>query len=105
MAKENNIKLKATDITQAFLALREVSQSNDQPFKGQAKRLLWEMQSEVKFIQSVSQEDLEAIDKDIEFGEKIVAPQYYPDEYKPILEKVCKELPEKKSKVEQLMEK
>ena len=55
MAKENNILLKATDITQAFLALREVSQSNDQPFKGQAKRLLWEMQSEVKFIQSVSQ--------------------------------------------------
>ena len=102
----DNIRLKVNDIVKTFNTLNDLVESNGSPFRGQARRLLFEMQPDYKFILSSSEQDLKDVqDKDIEFGEKIVAPQYYPDEYKPILEKVCKELPEKKSKVEQLMEK
>ena len=97
------IKLKATEILQTFIVLQEVMQSNAQPFQGQAKRLLWDMESDAKFAQSVSQEDLEAIENDIEFGEKIVAPQSFPETYRSHLEKVCKDLPQKKSKLEELI--
>lgn len=100
------ITLTINEIPQVFSILRDVLDVNEQPFVGQAKRLLFKLQPEIEYIQKCDKEDLESIkDKELNFGDKIAPPEHFPSEYSPILEKVCNKLPEKKSQIEGLLDK
>lgn len=102
------IKLKINELLPTFNVLKELTQSTGQPFLGQAKNLIYDIQHEITFLQKkeLSDEDFKSIsDKELSFGDFIIVPENYAVEFAPILEKLCGKLPEKKSKIESLLEK
>lgn len=93
-------QIKASEVTFLFDVLADLISANQQPFEGQAKRILYKLQPEIKFIRQSEKDDLEAIlDMDIDLGQKIQAPQHFPDEYENILKKVCHSMPVKESQL------
>lgn len=81
--------------------------TNPQPFLGQAKNLLYDLQREINYIQvkELSEEDVMSISqRELDFGQRIIAPQSYPQEYIPLLKKVCVPFDEKRSRIELLLE-
>lgn len=100
-----SIKIKVSDVIQTANILNDLIEVTKQPFVGNARRLLFKLQPEIKYIQQADQEDLESVqDKEIDLGEQIPAPDVYIDEYRPILEKLCGELPEQTSQIGQLVD-
>ena len=98
------ITLTPTQIAQTFVQLRELIEVNGQPFVGQAKRLLYELQPEYKYLQDISAEDRQAIqDREIEFGQPIAQPSHYANEHVDMLNWVCEgKVEPKKSKLAEL---
>jgi len=106
MAKKKDIQLKINEITRAWEIISDLATLNQQPFAGYARRLLFKMQPEIKYINQAKPDDLKAIaDKAVNFGEKIPPPQHFPDEYVPMLEKLCSSVPVKKSQIEAMIKK
>lgn len=107
MAKSKpTIEIKVSEVAQAWNILNDLIQVNDNPFKGNARRLGFKLQPEVKFLQSCDDKDYEAVkDKKIQLGEKIPPPTDFPDEYSEFLGKICTSVPVKSSKIESLLNK
>ncbi len=100
------ITLKVSEVTKTALQLSDLISLNEQPFKGQGRRLLFKLQPELNFLKNSSKDDIEAVkDKTISLGEKIVAPKHYPDEYKDTITKLCDGIVVKESQIEKLLTK
>ena len=97
------MKLKVKDVIPVWNVLSDIIDINDNPFRGQARRLLFELQTEVKFLSEMDKKELESIkDKEIEV-DQLSAPAYFPDEYSDILKLVCESVPEKTSQIKALL--
>lgn len=99
------IKLKVKELYPAFKLLADLIQTNNQPFVGQAKRLQYKLQPELNYYLKCTVEDRDAInDQELTFGEHIAQPEYYPQESRPILIKLCGEVPEPEIQIKKLLE-
>lgn len=107
MAKSKpTIELKVSEVAQAWNIINDLININDNPFKGNARRLVFKLQPEVKFLQECDEKDFEAVkDKKIELGEKIPPPTDFPNEYSEFLGKLCTSVPVKSSKIESMLKK
>ena len=100
------ITIKVSDVGSVWTALTDLIGLNENPFKGQARRLLFKLQPEVKFLQESDPEDIRAVqEKTIDLGERISPPESFPDEYTDVLEKVCTGVPQKQSQISKMLKK
>lgn len=101
----DQITIQVSDVNQVWAVLNNLIPITEQPFSGNARRLLFKLQTEKKYLEGASPEDIQAVaDKEITLGEKIPPPDVYLEEQRPILEKLCKELPEQKSQIAELVD-
>lgn len=102
------IKLKINELIPTQHVLNELIEVNEQPFKANAKILIYKISNEIDFIRksALSKEDIEIIsDEEVTFGAKIPAPVNFPAEFTFILEKICNELPNNETQSKAIIEK
>lgn len=108
MKTDITIKLKIAELPKAFNVLKELCEANDQPFRGAAKSLAFDIQHEIHYISSkqLSEEDIRAIEnQEVEFSPPLPCPSHYPIEYSDLLKKLCVHLPTRQARVAELLKK
>lgn len=102
---ENEIKIKTSEVEQVFRMLNVLIECNDQPFRGHARKLVFDLQPEKRFLDAAPASDIEAIwGKEISLGPKIPPPDSYADQHRDLLQKICSDLPEKTSRLSKIIE-
>lgn len=104
MAKDK-ITVKVKDIPQIFGVVNHLSTVNNDPFKTRALQLLYRLQPEMKFLQSLSEEKRGVVaDQEYEIGLlKLPCPEFYGQEHEEVLKMICEKVEKRKSEIEDLI--
>lgn len=105
MAKKK-VQIKVKDVARVWNELNDLVALNENPFKGKARRMLFKLQPEAKFLRESTQKDIKAVENEvIDLGEPIPPPDDFPDEYEDTISKVCTGVPKKESQIAKLLKK
>jgi len=99
------MKIKIKDIPQIFATVNHLSTVNPDPFHTRALQLLYRLQPEMNFLQSLSGEKMEVVaeqEHEIDLP-PLPAPEFYGIQHEDVLGLVCEKIEKRKSEIETLL--
>jgi hypothetical protein len=100
-----NIELNPDEVIQSFNVLMDLKDVNQgTPFFPHCLRLLYQLEKEIKYLQSLKESEQEEIkEQRVDIGfKKVPSPEFYPDGYEKILGLLCDGVKVKESKFAKL---